>query len=86
MAFFETIRTMRQKQFLSQDALAKELDVTLSTVNRWETGKSVPNLSTMKKSKDTAKAIKWIMSRLKKLKDKKTVVYQKGISNCSVLK
>ena len=51
MAFFETIRTMRQKQFLSQDALAKELDVTLSTVNRWETGKSVPNLSTMKKIK-----------------------------------
>ncbi len=52
MAFSETIRMMRQKQLLSQDALAKELDVTLSTVNRWEKGKSVPNLSTMKKIKD----------------------------------
>lgn len=51
MAFSETIRTMRQRQLLSQEALAKELAVTLSTVNRWETGKSVPNLSTMKKVK-----------------------------------
>ena len=52
MAFSQTIRIMRQKQFLSQEALAKKLDVTLSTVNRWETGKSVPNLSTMKKIKE----------------------------------
>ncbi len=51
MTFSETIKTMRQRQFLSQEAFAKELAVTLSTVNRWETGKSVPNLSTMKRVK-----------------------------------
>ena len=52
MLFSDNIKTMRQKLFLSQDAFAKELAVSASTVNRWEIGKSVPNLSTMKKIKD----------------------------------
>lgn len=52
MALSDNLRMMRQKQFLTQEALANELEVTLSTVNRWETGKSSPNLSTMKKIKD----------------------------------
>ena len=51
MIFSDCIRILRQKQFLSQEAIAKELQVTLSTVSRWETGKSIPNLSTMKKIK-----------------------------------
>ena len=52
MLFSDNIKTMRQKLFLSQDAFAKELAVSVSTVNRWEIGKSVPNLSTMKRIKD----------------------------------
>lgn len=52
MLFSENIKIMRQKLFYSQDAFAKELKVTVSTVNRWETGKSVPNLSTMKRIKE----------------------------------
>ncbi len=52
MDFAEIIKQTRQKRFLSQDAFAKVLNVTLSTVNRWETGKSKPNLSTMKRIKD----------------------------------
>ena len=52
MALSDNLRMMRKKQFLTQEALANELEVTISTVNRWETGKSSPNLSTMKKIKD----------------------------------
>ena len=52
MLFSDNIKIMRQKLFLSQDAFAKELTVSVSTVNRWEIGKSVPNLSTMKRIKD----------------------------------
>ena len=47
----ERIKTSRQKAFLSQDAFAKEIGVAYSTINRWETGKSKPNLSAMKKLK-----------------------------------
>ena len=52
MAFSEVIRQTRQKLFLSQESFAQTLGVTLSTVNRWETGKSKPNLSTMKRIKE----------------------------------
>lgn len=52
MLFSDNIKTMRQKLFLSQEAFAKEFTVSVSTVNRWEIGKSVPNLSTMKRIKD----------------------------------
>lgn len=52
MLFSDNIKTMRQKLFLSQEAFAKELTVSVSTVNRWEIGKSIPNLSTMKRIKD----------------------------------
>ena len=51
MVLAEQIRTMRQKLFMSQEALANELNVSLATVNRWETGKSRPNLVTMKQIK-----------------------------------
>lgn len=52
MLFSDNIKIMRQRQFLSQAAFAKELEVSVSTVNRWEIGKSVPNLSTMKRIKE----------------------------------
>lgn len=48
----EQIKKARQKAFLSQDAFAKELGVAYSTINRWETGKSKPNLSAMKAIKE----------------------------------
>ena len=52
MMFSDNIKIMRQKLFLSQDAFAKELEISVSTVNRWEIGKSVPNFTTMKRIKD----------------------------------
>ena len=48
----ETIKITRQKAFLSQDAFANELNVSASTINRWETGKVKPNLTAMKNLKD----------------------------------
>ena len=36
---------------MSQEAFAKELKVSVSTINRWETGKSKPNLTAMKEMK-----------------------------------
>ena len=47
----EVIRMTRQKAFLSQDAFASELNVSVSTINRWETGKVKPNLAAMKSLK-----------------------------------
>lgn len=47
----EIIKITRQKAFLSQETFAKELKVAVSTINRWENGKSKPNLSAMKSLK-----------------------------------
>ena len=52
MIFSEKIKSIRQTCILSQVAFAKEIGVSFSTVNRWETGKSLPNYITMKKIKD----------------------------------
>lgn len=51
MTFAEELRRIRQRSFLSQEAFAKEVNVSFSTVNRWETGKTRPNLMAMKSIK-----------------------------------
>ena len=43
------LKKIRLKSLLSQMDFAKELGVSFATVNRWETGKSVPSLKTLKK-------------------------------------
>ena len=43
-----SIRVLRQKSLMSQMTFAKELNVSPTTVNRWETGKVKPNLAAMK--------------------------------------
>ena len=48
MTYVEKIKLIREKLFLSQEALAKELGVNLTTVNRWETGKTKPNFTARK--------------------------------------
>lgn len=48
MNFSEKIKNIRQQQFLSQEAFAKELGVSFATVNRWESGKTRPTYKTMK--------------------------------------
>lgn len=48
MSFCRDIKTIRQKSMLSQEAFAKVLGVSFTTVNRWESGKSRPSYRTMK--------------------------------------
>ena len=47
----EVIKMTRQKAFLSQETFAKEMKVAVSTINRWENGKSKPNLTAMRNLK-----------------------------------
>ena len=48
MTFAEDIKKIRRKAFLTQEEFAQQIGVSYTTVNRWETGKSKPNLKTMK--------------------------------------
>lgn len=56
MRFAEAVRDIRQSCFLSQDSFAKELGISFSTVNRWETGKTIPNCVQMKKIAEFCKS------------------------------
>ena len=56
MEFGNSLRAIRQKSFLSQEAFAKELGVSFTTVNRWETGKSKPSYKAMKQIDNFCKA------------------------------
>ena len=51
MSLSDSIKLIRQKTLLNQQEFADELKVGLTTVNRWEVGKSIPNLSAMKRTK-----------------------------------
>ena len=50
MDFASTVKELRKRCLLSQMDFAKEIGVSFSTVNRWETGKTVPNFKTMRES------------------------------------
>lgn len=47
----EAIRIIRQKSFYTQEDFSKQLNVALSTVNRWELNKAKPNVKAMKEIK-----------------------------------
>lgn len=55
MGFSEDIKRMRRKAFMTQDDFAKAIGVSFATINRWETGRSIPNLKTMKLIDDYCK-------------------------------
>ena len=46
------IKSIREYLGLSQADFAEKLGVTFATVNRWESGKTRPNLSAMKNIKE----------------------------------
>ena len=56
MTYSEEIKKIRQKCFLSQEAFGRELSVSFSSINRWESGKTKPNMSAMKKIKEYCEA------------------------------
>ena len=51
MSLSEAVKMTRQKAFMTQEAFAKEMNVSVITINRWETGRCKPNLTAMKKLK-----------------------------------
>lgn len=55
MDFSEDIKRIRRLSFLSQEALAKELNVSFATINRLETGKTTPSYKTLKEVDDFCK-------------------------------
>ena len=48
MKFSNEIKEIRKQCHMSQSDFAKELVVSFSTVNRWETGKTLPTYKAMK--------------------------------------
>ena len=51
MSLADTIKRTRQKAFLTQELFASKMNVSVATINRWENGKSKPNLTAMKNLK-----------------------------------
>ncbi len=48
MSLEEAIKNTRMKSLLSQEDFAKKLNVSVGSINRWENGKTKPNLIAMK--------------------------------------
>jgi type I restriction enzyme M protein len=46
-AFRDVVADLRSRKSLTQEQLAAELKVSFATVNRWETGKTVPDTATL---------------------------------------
>ena len=51
MSVANEIKMIRQKALLSQRDFAERLSVTFATINRWETGKTIPKMAAMRKIK-----------------------------------
>ena len=52
MSFSEEFKRIRQSCFLTQENFARELDVSFSSINRWEGGRAMPKMSAMKRIKE----------------------------------
>lgn len=55
MDLAKKIKEIRLHNFLSQEEFAKILGVSYATVNRWETGRTIPNIKALKKLADYCK-------------------------------
>lgn len=47
MTFGEKVKAVRLKLHMSQETIARELNVSFSTVNRWESGRCQPNFAAL---------------------------------------
>ncbi|KKC47753.1 XRE family transcriptional regulator [Paenibacillus sp. D9] len=69
MTIDEIIKTVRKELNISQEQLARDLNISFTTINRWENGRSVPSrLARMRLSEYcTTKGIpEEIMARLER--------------------
>lgn len=55
MNLSHAIKKIRQKSLLTQEQFAIEIGVAFSTINRWENGKAVPNITAMKRLREFCK-------------------------------
>ena len=67
MSLSEEIKRIRQHSFFSQEAFARELNVSFSSVNRWEGGRSKPNIAAMKSIKAFCESHNIDFSNLEKM-------------------
>ena len=56
MGFSDELKSIRQHSFLSQEAFVRELNVSFSSVNRWEGDRAKPNIAAMKSIKAFCKS------------------------------
>lgn len=75
MSLAQEIKVIRQKALLTQVQFADKLNVSFTSVNRWEAGKALPNVTAMKNIKMfcsdenidyAAIEVAWIESKVKK--------------------
>ena len=52
MSLGQEIKKIRKKALLTQTQFAEKLEVSFTSVNRWETGKARPNVTAMKNIKE----------------------------------
>ena len=52
MSLSDEIKMIRQRSLMSQTEFANRLNVSYTTVNRWEAGRARPNLIAMKEIRD----------------------------------
>ena len=52
MSIGSTIRTLREGRKMTQEDLAKALNVSMQTVSSWEIGNSMPRMGVLKKMAD----------------------------------
>lgn len=68
MGFADDIKLLRQAALLSQESFAKELGVSFATVNRWETGKTLPSYKAMKNIKEFCESLDMVFDVEKYMK------------------
>lgn len=51
MTYAEAIKLLRKKMLISQDELAKVIDVSFASVNRWEKNRYKPTIKSKRKLK-----------------------------------
>ena len=51
MTYAEAIKLLRKKMLISQDELAKAIDVSFASVNRWEKDRYKPTIKSKRKLK-----------------------------------
>lgn len=49
MTYKEAVKELRLKMLMTQEEFAKLLDVSFTTINRWETGKYIPTIKVRRK-------------------------------------